>query len=47
MQIEMSIEDRGIKLWLAHAIGLLVFALNYIYALWRTFLLANLPCHTA
>src|SRR5205085_12635555 len=44
---DIDIEDRGTKLRLAHVIGLLVFALNYIDALWRTFLLANLACHTA
>src|SRR4029077_19577034 len=43
----VDVECRRIKLRLAPVIGLLVFALNNIDALWRAFLLANLAGDTA
>ena len=44
---DVDVEDRRIKLRLAHVIGLLVVALNNIDALRRAFLLANFARHAA
>src|SRR5437773_9815490 len=43
----VDIEHLRVKLRFAHVIGLLVVALDDVDALRRTFLLANLACHTA